>query len=144
MAHTFFARSWLYFYFILCSEAFPLFLSFGLQTASAMSRPNDGQSLFPSFGNPFRMVSSNRLSDQFAKLNQILNAFETSLTRILKKLEPNILKDKINLSWVQQAMGFYLLYTRTSSPLLQISNSLQQNGMRNGWTNTWMTLWHLV
>jgi hypothetical protein len=109
-----------------------------------MSRPNDGQSLFPSFGNPFRMVSSNRLSDQFAKLNQILNAFETSLTRILKKLEPNILKDKINLSWVQQARGFYLLYTRTSSPLLQISNSLQQNGMRNGRTNTWITLWRLV
>lgn len=70
-----------------------------------MSRPHDGHSLFPSFGNPFRMVASNRSSDQFAKLNQILNAFETSLTTRLKQLEPKILKDMINLSWMQQAMG---------------------------------------
>lgn len=98
-----------------------------------MSRPHDGHSLFLNFGNPFRMVASNRSSDQSAKFNQILNAFEISLTRRLKQLEPKILKDTINLSWMQQAMA---VLSATHADLKSLITDLQFPAAE--WDEKWM------
>lgn len=98
-----------------------------------MSRPHDGHSLFPNFGNPFRMVSPNRSSDQSAKLNRILNAFENSLTRRLKQLEPKMMNDTINLSWMHLAMG---VLSATHADLKSLITDLQFPVTE--WDEKWM------
>lgn len=121
----------LLFYSLLGSIS-PVFI-FWIVNCFSNESPTYGHSLFPNFGNPFRMVSPNRSSDQSAKLNRVLNAFEDSLTRRLKQLEPKMMKDMINLSWMQLAMG---VLSATHADLKSLITDLQFPVTE--WDEKWM------
>ncbi|KAG8391866.1 hypothetical protein BUALT_Bualt01G0231500 [Buddleja alternifolia] len=68
-----------------------------------MSRAQEPHRPFPSFGNPFRMISR-KGSNLSPKLHALLNTFEETLAGRIKKLKPAGKEDVLRLSWMRSAM----------------------------------------
>ncbi|CAI9781541.1 unnamed protein product [Fraxinus pennsylvanica] len=67
-----------------------------------MSRQQDPQRPFFSFGNPFQMIYKG--SNLSPKLLDLLKTFEVTLAERLKKLKPVDREDVLRLSWMRYAM----------------------------------------